>query len=289
VVWQDGELRLSSRPVGQLGDDRAWLTHCVARTGAAAEPQPLGTGAGTERLDPIEVMARLVAIGVDGIGFPWRVDALRRGDEVLSATVTADPDHAEKATWASLFDAALSVAPLLFPGPPLLRMPGRLREVAVLGEPPAVGFVGVRLRGTEGTTAIVDIEIADEDGRVLARLAETAFGAVDRTADAAAHADRLAALPEAAVPAWHGLSGAELLAHLVEAVRSVVAEELRMPVDEVEARCPLAELGVDSLLSMLILRRLERRFRVELPATLLWNRPNAQALAAHLADLLEAR
>jgi 6-methylsalicylic acid synthase len=45
-------------------------------------------------------------------------------------------------------------------------------------------------------------------------------------------------------------------------------------------------MGLDSVMTQIIRGRLERQFRVSLPATLLWNRPTVQAIGDFLAELL---
>jgi 6-methylsalicylic acid synthase len=172
VVRQDGELHLSSR----LGD-QAWLTHATAliaeEQGVPGELRQVGLG---EVLDPGCVPERLREIGVDGVGFPWRVREVRRGLGYLVAKVDA-------AGWAALFEAGLSAAAIVFPGRPALRLPGRLRVVEVYGEPPAEALIGVRVTdvvwaGNQAEDAEVDVTIADLDGVVRARLGGARFAVV---------------------------------------------------------------------------------------------------------------
>ncbi|MEV5573158.1 type I polyketide synthase [Spirillospora sp. NPDC052269] len=92
--------------------------------------------------------------------------------------------------------------------------------------------------------------------------------------------------PSAAESPWQGLEPDALHEFLVQEVRRQVAEETRLSVDDVDADRPVAEMGVDSVMTVRIRRGIERRFRVPLPATLFWDRPTVDAVAGLLAELL---
>lgn len=85
---------------------------------------------------------------------------------------------------------------------------------------------------------------------------------------------------------WARLPTDELLAVLVEEVRQQVAGEMKIAPDDLDLRRPLLEMGLDSVLTVSVRRRLERIFRLPLPATLLWNRPTVVAIAELLVELL---
>ncbi|MFC4146064.1 type I polyketide synthase [Micromonospora mangrovi] len=296
VVAQDDALTLSSRPVGEP-DDHSWHTHATATRGPAGDGPPPTVGppdAGEppepeETRDPDAVMALLAEIGVVGIGFPWQVRTLRRGPETLTCRIAADPDGLlPRASWASLLDGALSAAPILFPGAPLLRMPADLATVTVHGEPPAeatvrIRLVDVRWTGDVADQVTVDITATGPDGAGL-RLRGVRFAAVQPTAAETPGA----ANDDLAGPDWWSLPG-ELLPDQVESVvREVVAAELRLGPDGLDRRRPLSDLGVDSLLGQSICLRLDRRFPVPLPSSLLWDRPTIGAITAYLTELVAA-
>jgi 6-methylsalicylic acid synthase len=295
VVRQDGALRLSSRLADQAAD-QSWLTHSTASVADPADlsgrgrPDFAPPGTHAEPLDPGCVMDRLDAIGVVGIGFPWQVRAVCRAADHLTARVAADPDRAMNAnTWGSLFDAALSAAPVLFPGPPRLRMPGRLAEVAVYGDPPPEALVGVRLAdvrwdGDQAADVVVDITVADGAGVVAARLSGVRFGVVQQAALPEPRVDET----DGAAAAWAGLPGPALTEFAESTVRSVVAVELRLDPADIDMHRPLPEMGVDSLLGESIRQRLSRQFRTALPSSLLWDRPSIAAVAGYLAEVLAA-
>jgi 6-methylsalicylic acid synthase len=99
-------------------------------------------------------------------------------------------------------------------------------------------------------------------------------------------ADEPAATQPASAAPWAGLRDEELREYLLGEVSVQVAAEMKLAVDELDVRRPLIEMGFDSVMTQMIRARLERRFRVSLPATLLWNRPTVQAISDFVAELL---
>jgi myxalamid-type polyketide synthase MxaE and MxaD len=77
-------------------------------------------------------------------------------------------------------------------------------------------------------------------------------------------------------------------AALVRSVIAHVAAVTGRDVAGIDARTPLAGLGIDSLMAMGVRNRLQRDYGLALSATLLWRHPNPGALADHLAGLLES-
>lgn len=202
VTLQDGTVRLSSRLIDQgTGEDggQAWLTHTTASVshGVTVPDDRLlplldVLGRCTESLSPDFTVDRLASIGVAAMGFPWAVEELRRGPGELLARVRAADDEQEQPTsWASILDAALSIASVAFDGPPTLRMPAHIREVALRGNSPARVLISVRV--AEGTAAedTVHVEIGDETGRVVATLTGLRYGVLDGDPGAAASPRRL--------------------------------------------------------------------------------------------------
>jgi 6-methylsalicylic acid synthase len=76
---------------------------------------------------------------------------------------------------------------------------------------------------------------------------------------------------------------------VLKVVASVVAAEMKLPVEQLDPRRPLAEQGLDSVMTIVVRRRLEKRFTCSIPADLLWNQPTVTGIAEHLAELLAAR
>jgi len=95
-----------------------------------------------------------------------------------------------------------------------------------------------------------------------------------------------AAAQAAAAAPWAALRGDDLHDYLLGEVSGQVAGEMKLAVEELDIHRPLIEMGLDSVMTQIVRARLERLFRVSLPATLLWNRPTVQAITDFLAELL---
>ncbi|MCX2730883.1 acyltransferase domain-containing protein [Saccharopolyspora sp. NFXS83] len=80
----------------------------------------------------------------------------------------------------------------------------------------------------------------------------------------------------------------ELLAALADEVRAQIAKEMKLAPAELTPTQSLAEQGMDSILTVMVRRRLEKRFECKLPATLLWQAPTVTAIAEHLTELLSS-
>ena len=201
VVAMDGTLRLCSRLPDTDGEpdgdhDSGWLTHTTAIVPAVAEV----AGADTipvaelrnrcgERLDSEFVIDRLASIGVAAMGFPWQINRIRRGADELFVRVVADPDGTLPQTWASILDAALSAASVVFAGQATLRMPAHIRRVAIGGRPPADAVISVRVQ--RGSADTVDVTVATPEGDVVARLDGLRYGVLDGDVGAPASPRRL--------------------------------------------------------------------------------------------------
>lgn len=97
--------------------------------------------------------------------------------------------------------------------------------------------------------------------------------AADISEDAASNDAQFADLPPG-----------QLREQLVNEVRQLVSAELRLAPAELEPFKPLADMGLDSVMAVAVRRGLEKRFRLRIPATLLWERPTVDDIARYLAD-----
>lgn len=195
VVRMDGRLRLCSRRPDDE-QDAGWLTHTTAAVPVVAElpgdprlPMAEIRDRCTERLDPNYVTDRLASIGVAAMGFPWEIERIRRGVDELFVRVVADPAGTLPLTWASLTDAALSAASVVFGGPATLRMPAHLRQYTVAGRPPAEAVISARVQ--PGSTDTVDVWLATSDGEVVATLFGLRYGVLEGDEGAPASPHRL--------------------------------------------------------------------------------------------------
>ena len=261
----------------------------IADAVVAGDESPLGSLASMALADPVKsrfnlvdpgiVMSRLVEVGVPSTGFAWTVEELRRGKNVLRARVSAP----ETTTWAPVLDAVMSIAPAIFPGQPLLRMAAHIDQVLVAGPlPPETVVIEVSLDKDRPDTA--NALVADAQGLILASLSGLRYPVIEQpSAPAEAGSPRLSTADAGRLAA---MSPDELQAWVRTQVCEQIAAEMKLPVEELNPRRPLVELGMDSILKMVIRRRLEKRFGLSLTATVFWQRPTIDALVEHMLGAL---
>lgn len=163
-VVRDGDaLRLASRAPG--GE---WLTCCTA-TAAAGTADALEVPDGLAPADPGHVTRHLASVGVPSMGFDWTITDLSRAENALRARIEI-PDTS---TWAAVLDAALSVAPTAFAGPPELRMVAGVDQVWTGSAPPPVADVIVVVRD-----GVAEVSVSDVDGQLRLRLNGLRYGGV---------------------------------------------------------------------------------------------------------------
>jgi 6-methylsalicylic acid synthase len=75
-----------------------------------------------------------------------------------------------------------------------------------------------------------------------------------------------------------------LRVRVLEFVSEQVAEEMRLTTAALDVRRPLVEQGMDSVMTIMVRRRLEKHFKQTLPSSLLWRRPTVAAIAEHLVE-----
>ncbi|MFH9611374.1 beta-ketoacyl synthase N-terminal-like domain-containing protein [Streptomyces sp. NPDC017448] len=83
-----------------------------------------------------------------------------------------------------------------------------------------------------------------------------------------------------------GLPEQEAREKITADVREQVAGVLNFDPAEVEIKRPLVELGVDSVMTVALRVRLQHRYGIELPPTILWAKPTVAALSEHVCDSL---
>ncbi|MDQ2635835.1 MAG: KR domain-containing protein, partial [Actinomycetota bacterium] len=71
-------------------------------------------------------------------------------------------------------------------------------------------------------------------------------------------------------------------------VVAAVAAQLGLPEDGIDTSQPLVELGVDSIMTVGLLRQLEKQTGLSLPPTLLWEYPTAGAVSDRIVELVRA-
>lgn len=171
----------------------------------------------------------------------------------------------------------MSVAPCVFPGDPVLRMVVHIDEVVLTGPPPETVIIHTALDPSRDDTVLA--LLADADGRVVGHLSGLRYPVID--APVAAEDD----LREPA-DSFAGLPPEELREHVQTEVRAEIAAVMRLATEDLAIRRPLIEQGLDSVMTVMVRRRLEKRFGCRLPATLLWQQPTIAAIADHLVGML---
>ncbi|KAL1636605.1 Type I Iterative PKS [Neofusicoccum ribis] len=113
---------------------------------------------------------------------------------------------------------------------------------------------------------------------IAVRRAGSAAAAGAATADAAAGSDGEAR------PA----GGPELKAWLDARICESVASVLMLGADEVDSRAAIADLGVDSVMTVTLRRKLQSTLKVKIPPTLTWSHPTVSHLVGWFAEKLTA-
>ncbi|MBM7776026.1 phthiocerol/phenolphthiocerol synthesis type-I polyketide synthase A [Actinokineospora baliensis] len=193
--------------------------------------------------------------------------------EVASAAVEVVPSAGTgRADIATAFASALrEVAGEGFGCEHIERVLVHRRDVAP-GRPEALvrGDAAAAVRGA-------DLTLADVEGAPLVcatgiTLARNETRAAADPAGMSAH-DALCLLDLDDRP-----SAAELM------VRECVAEVAKLPAARIDPDGPLKALGIDSIMSLELRNRLEKRFGTRLSATVVWNYPTTRELAPMLLD-----
>ncbi len=283
VVAEGSELRLASRPARE---DVAWQLHATAEAGAGDENADWGTLAlddvGWEQVDPDFIRQRLATVGVPDTGFVWSVEKLSSSPRKLRATVLAsEPDP----TWATALDAIMSVAPCAYPGDPQLRVIVGVDRIQLRGRPPADFVIDCELDDTREDT--VHVTLSEAGGRIIAVLTSLRYAVIG-----AAFAEQEAtAVGEAGSRGshWAAVPATELWERVRDEVCAQIAGEMKLPVASLQQRRPLVEQGLDSVMTVVIRKRLAREFDCELSPTLFWQLPTVSAIADHLTEVIQTR
>lgn len=75
---------------------------------------------------------------------------------------------------------------------------------------------------------------------------------------------------------------------VVECVIAAVSAQLGLQDGDVDTGLPLVEIGVDSIMTVGLLRQLEKQTGLSLPPTLLWEYPTAAAVSDRISELLSS-
>ncbi|OBG11713.1 polyketide synthase [Mycolicibacterium celeriflavum] len=78
-------------------------------------------------------------------------------------------------------------------------------------------------------------------------------------------------------------------ARVAQVVAAAVGAQLGVSEGDVDTALPLVEVGVDSIMTVGLLRQLEKQTGLSLPPTLLWEYPTAAAVSERIAEMLATR
>ncbi|MGW5355761.1 SDR family NAD(P)-dependent oxidoreductase [Streptomyces sp. NPDC004031] len=305
--------RVAAQPAGD-GPDDPWTVHATGTLSppATADPEPDAvTGAQPwppAGAEPVDLATPHASAEADHGALPRLVRAMWRYDgELLAEVELPEPDGGDAEDGFGLHPALLDAA---------------LHPLALDGDGPVLlpfAWIGVTLHATGATSARVRVLAGDQDadgGRTVGLVVADPDGAPVLTADAVALRPAAEdAAPEtagSAPPATprpvratrrraaarqpaEGALGARLAGldtagqheELLGLVRQAAAAVLgHASQAEVRPEAAFKELGVDSLTAVKLRDRIAAVTGLRLPATLVFDHPTPQALAAHLRALV---
>lgn len=158
-----------------------------------------------------------------------------------------------------------------------------------LGMGSTSGFVAAQLDalgmgtiGADEAMRALDLAMRHDDPNIVVLPLLPAAAAVPMLADVA---------PTESEPASEDAPDAGLVdadpERIAAVVTAAVAAQLGVAEADVDPGLPLVEVGVDSIMTVGLLKQLERQTGLSLPPTLLWEYPSAAAVSERLVELLE--
>lgn len=153
------------------------------------------------------------------------------------------------------------------------------------------GFVAAQLEalgmgtiGVDEAMLALDLAMRTEQPNVIVLPVLAAAASVPMFADIApaTAASGRVELPQGPV----GRGCKDIADWVAQQVHAAVASELGLLEGSLDLRLPLAEAGVDSIMTIALRRQLENRIGLRLPPTLLWEYPTAAAVTARIVELL---
>lgn len=163
-----------------------------------------------------------------------------------------------------------------------------------LGMGSASSFVAAQLKalgmgtvGADDAMRALDLAVRADQAHIVVLPVTADAASVPMLADIAPRDDDDAdgtGLGGLALPV--GRDGVDTAVWVAELVTAAVAAELGLPEGGVDPRLPLAEIGVDSIMTVALRKQLERKTGLELPPTLLWEHPTAAAVATRIVEML---
>lgn len=150
-----------------------------------------------------------------------------------------------------------------------------------------LGALGMGTVGADDAMRALDLAVRADQAHIVVLPVTADAASVPMLADIAPQGDQEAngaGLGGLQLPI--GRDGVDTEARVAELVVATVAAELGLPDGGVDPRLPLAEIGVDSIMTVALRRQLERKTGLTLPPTLLWEHPTAAAVTTRIVELL---
>ncbi|WP_316524162.1 polyketide synthase [Kitasatospora brasiliensis] len=286
------DLRIFAR----FGTEQVCVAAALMEPAGAAEVAPLDLAAVRDRLpETVDGSTFYAALAERGLAYGPAYQAVTEvgvgADEALArlAVPAESPAAAQFRVAPALLDGAVQAALA-----PVLGTDGGfvstgIDRVVVHGRPDDECWAYATVRPARATPdgLRADVWIVGADGRVFVQVSGVAISRVRlRGAEGAgeqAAAEDLRSELDALLAVEDETKRRKLLAELVT---DCVAGVTRVPVASVAPDSPMRAMGVDSVMSLELRNRLERRFGLRLAATVIWNYPTVQDLSAFLDERL---
>ena len=162
-----------------------------------------------------------------------------------------------------------------------------------LGMGSTSGFVAAQLdalgMGTIGADEAIhalDLAMRDNQPNVVVLPVLPGATGVPMLADVAPLEDEESVPENSALGSFVGDDGEPDPQRVVERVVAAVSAQLGLPANDVDTALPLVEIGVDSIMTVGLLRQLEKQTGLSLPPTLLWEYPTAAAVSERITEML---
>lgn len=193
IVLQDNMLRISSKPIYDQSNEEyidTWTTHTTALCNthfSEYTPRNYDLYEFQRRCQDIWSWEQIESLyrkrGIGNYGFTWRLIDLRRSDsEIIASFSERAFSQKSNITWAEVFDAALTVCPLLLPDDEILRMPAHIKCIKIHGPLPKEYVVYAKRQEDDKSNSqecFLDVHILNTTGQEIATINGLRFGILD--------------------------------------------------------------------------------------------------------------
>lgn len=197
IVLQNNTLRISSKLLQDQSDEESlweWTTHTTAlidTNDRAYTPHTYDLNELQLRCNDVWSWERIESLyrkrGIGDYGFLWHLIDLRRGDgEIIASFKQRETSTKSIFTWAEIFDAALTVCPLLLPDDEVLRMPSHIDHITIHGQLPKEYIVHASRADKNNISTgecYLQVHILNIEGQEIAIIDGLKFGVLDNKAE----------------------------------------------------------------------------------------------------------